>query len=536
MYTIKNLQKKGGSMETKKKRNGFASGIGFILAAAGSAVGLGNLWSFPYKTSENGGAAFVFTYIISVILIGSIVMISEIYIGKRAQSNPVSAYRKVKKYLGWLGLFSIIIPLFITCYYSILGGYTVKYTLNSFNNNSTILGDFSSNIGEVILYTAIFIVLALVVVMAGVKGGIEKASKVLMPTLFILLVIVVIYCLTRGEGVSEGLKFYLKPNFKELGFKGILAAMSQAFFSLSLGMGIMVSYGSYAGKEIKVGKSVMMICIFDTLVAFLAGLAIFPAIYHYKAIMSETETLNDKGIVLLFSSLPLVFDKLGVVGHIISFFFFGMVVIAALTSVISLFEVVTQFVIQKFKIHRKKAIMIVSIFCFAVSIPISISLGYAINDEGKMTIFGLNWLDFLDNVSNAVLMPICALGSCISIGWLIDTKITINPKNTYNTLENDGLRLGKFGKIFTFMVKYVTPIFIIIIEIFGIRDFIFPINNEGIRKFSSNGLGVVLTAYSLLIIVILVYQLFLKNSETGCNADEIDIAIAAVLDEDTDEE
>lgn len=515
-------------MSQTKKRNGFASGIGFILAAAGSAVGLGNLWSFPYKTSANGGAAFVFVYIISVLIIGSIVMIAEIYLGKRAQANPVTAYKKANKHLGWLGLFAIIIPLLITCYYSILGGYTLKFTMNSFNENSAVLASFSSNVGEVVLYTAIFIILALVVVMAGVKGGIEKASKVLMPALFLLLVAVVIYCLCLGEGVSDGLSYYLKPDFSSLGFEGILAAMSQAFFSLSLGMGIMVAYGSYAGKEIKVGQSVVMICLFDTMVALLAGLAIFPAIYHYRAIGGEIP--SEKGIVLLFVSLPLVFDNLGVIGHIVSFLFFGMVVIAALTSVISLLEVVTQFVIQKFKVHRKKAILIVALICFALSVPISVSLGFAINDEAKMTIFGQNWLDFLDTVTNTVLMPVCAFGSCIALGWCIDKEVTYNPMYTYRTLEEDGLSLGKFGKVFAVMVKYVTPIIILIIEIFGVKDVIFP---EG--KYNSNGLGIVLVAYALLAVAIIVYAVFFRKKDTGCNADEIDIAMAASLDEEVEE-
>ncbi len=517
-------------METTKKRNGFASGIGFILAAAGSAVGLGNLWSFPYKTSANGGAAFVFVYILSSAIIGSIVMLSEIYLGKRAQANPVTAYKKANKGLGWLGLFAIIIPLLITCYYSILGGYTIKYTLNSFNANSQILASFSGNVGEVILYSAIFIILALVVVMAGVKGGIEKASKVLMPALFILLVGVVIYCLTLGEGVKDGLAYYLKPDFSQLGFKGILAAMSQAFFSLSLGMGIMVSYGSYAGKNIKIGQSVFMICLFDTIVALLAGLAIFPAIYHYKAVSGVDLKIN--GIMLLFQSLPLVFDNLGTIGHIVSFFFFGMVAIAALTSVISLMEVVTQFVIQKFRVHRKKAILVVAAICFAISIPISISLGYAINGQDKMTICGQNWLDFIDMVTNTVLMPVCALGSCLAIGWFIDKKATPNPLKTFKTLEEDGLSLGKFGKVFAVMVKYVTPALILVVEIFGVKDIIWPDN-----VFSKNGLGIVITAYALLALAAVVYFVWLAKRETGCNADEIDIAIAANLDEsDEDEE
>lgn len=517
-------------MANTKKRNGFASGIGFILAAAGSAVGLGNLWSFPYKTSANGGAAFVFVYILSVIIIGSIVMIAEIYLGRRAQANPVTAYKKSNKHLGWLGFFAIIIPFLIICYYSVLGGYTVKYALNSFpesiaTQNSSILEAFTGNVGEVVLFTAIFMVLALVVVMAGVKGGIEKASKVLMPALFVLLLVIVVYCLFLGEGVSDGLKYYLNPDFSALGFKGVLAAMGQAFYSLSLGMGIMVSYGSYTGKKVKIGNSVLMICLFDTLVAFLAGLAIFPSIYHYQAIMGGT--LKTSGTKLLFVSLPLVFDNLGTLGHIASLFFFGMVVIAALTSVISLLEVVTQFVIQKFKIHRKISILIVTGICFAVSIPVSISLGMVYNDNMAFTVFGQDLLTYFDDVTNAVLMPVCALGSCVAIGWFIDKKFTFNPMQTFKTLSEDGLNIGKFGKPFTVMVKYVTPILIILIETMGVIDFL----GKG-----SYGICVVITAVVLLLIAIAVYYLFFVNKETGYNSDEIDIAIEASLDAEKKEE
>ena len=511
-------------MERTKKRNGFASGIGFILAAAGSAIGLGNLWSFPYKTSENGGAGFVLTYILSVIVMGSIVMIAEIYIGKRAQANPVSAYKKVNKNLGWLGLFAVIVPLIILCYYSVLGGYTVKYTLNSFNRNSEILASFTGNIPEVIMYTAIFLVLAVAVVMGGVKNGIEKVSKILMPALFVILFLTAVYCLCLGEGVKDGLNYYLNPDFTALGFTGVLAAMSQAFFSLSLGMGIMVSYGSYAGKEINVGKSVSMICVFDTLVALFAGLAIFPAIYHYRAVYGVE--LTDRGIVLLFSSLPLVFDNLGWFGEVVSFFFFGMVSIAAITSVISLLEVVTQFVIQKFGADRKKAILIVAAICFAVSVPVSISLGFALNaaegTEAAMQIFGLNLLDFLDMLTNSVLMPLCALGSCLAIGWLLSPsrgKTAANPSALKRELEQDGLKLGKFGGYFAVMVKYITPLLIAAIEVFGVIDIVFP-SGEGGRIFSSDGLGVVLTAYILFALTIAVYFIFFRNRYTGCNADE----------------
>ncbi len=509
-------------MENVKKRNGFASGLGFVFAAAGSAVGLGNLWAFPYKTAKYGGAAFVLVYIISVILIGTIVMIADTHIGRRAQANPISAYQKANKKLGWLGMFAIIIPFVITAYYTVLGGYTVKYTLNSFNQNSTVMQSFAGNIPEVIMFTAIFVVLALIVVMGGIKNGIEKASKVLMPALFIILVLIVIYSLTLGEGVKEGLDFYiLKLDFKTLGFDGVLAAMSQAFFSLSLGMGIMVSYGSYTGKEIKIGKSTLYICIFDLVVALLAGFAIFPAIHHYQAVNPDA-ALNESGLLLLFQSLPLVFDGLGVVGQIVSCLFFGMVVIAALTSVISLFEVITQFIIQKFKVRRKKAILIVAILCFVCSIPIGISLGYDICGVDAMRLFGQNVLDFLDQVTNIVLMPVCAFGSCVVVGWFIDKKLTFNPMKTYKSLTEDGLEIGKIGKFFTVMIKYVTPFLILFVEVFGARDLMWPADKiTGVRAFSTNGLAVVLTAVLLIVISIAIYFAFFKNKNNGTNEDEL---------------
>ena len=264
------------------KKNGFASGIGFILAAAGSAVGLGNLWGFPYKTAQNGGAAFVLIYIACVLLIGFITMISELYIGRRAQANAVSAYKVVNKNIGWFGLVAVAIPAFIICYYSILGGWTLKFTVNSFNGNAGILSTFSVNTFEVIAVTGVFLLISAGIIMGGVEKGIEKMSKILMPMLFVIIVCIAIYSLTLGEGVKEGLSFFLKPDFSTVTTKTILVAMGQAFYSLSLGMGIMISYGSYTGKEIDITKSCAMICIFDTIVALLAGLAIFPAVAHFN--------------------------------------------------------------------------------------------------------------------------------------------------------------------------------------------------------------------------------------------------------------
>ena len=500
-------------METKQKRNGFASGIGFILAASGSAIGLGNLWSFPNKTQTYGGAAFVFTYILSVLVIGSIVMIAELYIGRRAQANTVSAYKKVNKNFGWLGLFGVIIPFIIICYYCILGGYTVKFTVNSFSGNAGKVYGFVDNKLEVILFTALFIALCVFVVMAGVKGGIEKVSKILMPILLIILIAIAIYSLCLGEGVKEGLDFYLNPKFEKLGFEGVLAAMSQAFFSLSLGMGIMASYGSYTDKKINICKSISMICIFDTLVALLAGLAIFPAIYHYAG---STNGIKTDGLLLMFQTLPYVFESMGLFGKFLSFFFFAMVVIAALTSVISLLEVVTQFVLQAFNINRKKAVLIISCLCFVLTIPVGISLGLCLNDDMSMTIFGQDLLSLLDLITNQILMPVGALGACVAVGWLLDkpdkkSKL-FSTKHLYSALKKDGLDIGVFGKIFAVMVKYVTPILILVVEVFGIIDVI--------EKNGINGVGIILLALFVCLIAIVTYFGLFKNKETGTNEDE----------------
>ncbi len=509
-------------MQNEKKKNGFVSGLGFILAAAGSAVGLGNLWGFPFKTSANGGAAFVFIYIACVLLIGAITMIAEIYVGKRAQANTVASFKKVNKNIGFVGLIVMAIPFIISCYYSVLGGYTLKYSMNSFNGNAGILTTFSVNLGEVILYTSIFLAIALIIVMAGIKNGIESASKILMPILFLILVFIVIFCLSLGDGVDKGLNKYLNPDFYaffhdaegNLSFNGLLAAMGQAFFSLSLGMGAMVCYGSYTGSEIKVGKSVIMICIFDTFVALLAGLAMFPAI---GALLPDE--LNSKGGVgLMFAVLPLVFNKMGAIGQLISFLFFAMVAIAAITSVISLIEVVTQFIVQKTRLTRKKASLIITALVFAISIPIGISLGkVGILEQEGINLFGFDLLTFLDETTNAVLMPLGAFSACFGIGWLLgkknSTKDWFSPKTLANNLKNDGLDLGKFTTIFAVMVKYITPILILILEVAGI------ITNVTANP---NYWFVVLFALLIIAVGVVVYFIFLKNKNLGNNALEIE--------------
>ena len=504
-----------------EKRDGFHSGIGFVLAAAGSSVGLGNLWSFPYKTSQNGGASFVIVYVLSVIVLGSLLCIGEIFIGKWARSNPVTAYKKINKFYGFAGLIGIVGSFIIMTYYSVLGGYTLKFTVNSFQDQSDALLTFSANTWEAILFTGIFILLCAIIISLGVKRGIENASKILMPVLIIILVGIVIYCLCLGEGVKEGLNYYLNPDFTKLGFKGALAAMSQAFFSLSVGLGILSVYGSYMGEKIKVGRSVFWIAFFDTLVALLAGLAIFPAIFHHQA--KTGVALQESGIVLLFSSMPLVFAKLGIAGKIISFFFFGMVSIAAITSVISLLEGAAQFVSQTWKIKRLKVVIVLALVCFLFSVPVAISLGQGINGGHFLSLGDRNLLEVLDTMVNSLLIPIGALALSVAIGWLFlrpkDRRNLFRPTLLAKKLKEEGLDLGKFTVVFAFMLQYIAPLGILFIEATGIVDAIWP-EVGGSRVFSSEGLIIILLGIALMGILFVLYLLVFMKRDTGCNDDE----------------
>ena len=499
------------------KKNSFGSGLGFILATAGGSVGLGNLWSFPYKTSQNGGAAFVFVYILSVIILGLGLSIAEMYIGKRSKANNVTAFKNIHKNLGWIGLVMITGALLIAFYYIVIGGYTIKYTVFSFASNPIDLKAFSGNIWEVILYSGIFLALAIVIISFGVKKGIEKASKILMPTLIVILIGIVIYCLCLGNGVQEGLNFYLNPDFKALGATGILSAMAQAFFSMSVGCGTLCAYGSYTGKEIKIGKCAVWVAIFDTAVALLAGLAIFPAIYHYKA---ETGIdLDNNGIVLLFSSMPVIFNTLGTAGKVVSFFFFGMVAIAAITSLISLIEVAAQYLIQHFNLKRKIVCIFIALITFAISIPIGISLGFTLNDSNVMKIAGLSLLEILDQIVTSIIIPISAIFISLCIGWFMfptkDKKEFFDFRYLSKKLQEDGLLLGKFNYVFAFLIKYIAPVLILGIEIFGLIDHVFPNST-----FNLGGLLVEIIGIGIIGILIAIYFFFLKNKNTGDNTVE----------------
>lgn len=489
-----------------QKHNGFASSLGFVLASAGSAVGLGNIWGFPYKTGANGGAAFVIVYILMALLLGIVGMTVEMYVGKRAQANPVTALTKINPKLGFIGLIAVVVPFFIICYYSVLGGYTLRGVVSSFGDIGksasevgTRLGDFMASPWMPALCTFIFLGLAVLIIMGGVQKGIEKASKVLMPLLFIILLGVMIYCLCLGEGVKAGLDFYiLKADFKALGWKGVAAAMGQVFFSMSLGMGIMISYGSYTGKEINLFKSAVQISLIDTGIALMAGFAIFPAAFHYMEVEGLTQAdVGLGGFALMFQTLPLVFNSLGVVGAIIGAFFFLMVSIAAITSVVSLVEVVTQFFIQKFKISRKRAAVLPMILAMIISVFVSLSLG------GHFSLFNFDLLTFFDEITNTVLMPVCAFAVCVAAGYGIKKR---------EMAENIVPSRPVVGTVISYMARFVTPLLILVVAVFGVVS-----NTTGNTAY----FAVINSAFLLAIAAFAVYYLCLYGKNTGCNADEL---------------
>lgn len=450
----------------KEKRSSFTGGIGFVLAAAGSAVGLGNLWRFPYLAAQYGGGIFLFVYLILALTFGFSLLIMEIAIGRKTGKSSILAYKKMHNKFGFLGYLAAIVPILILPYYCVIGGWVIKYVgvfLGGDNIKAaqdSYFGDFIGGTTWPLILFLIFLGVSALIVGFGVEKGVERVSKVLMPVLLVLTVGISVYVATL-PGVGEGIKYYLLPDFSKFSIKTLCAAMGQLFYSMSIAMGIMVSYGSYVKKEIDLNKSVNHIEIFDTSVAFLAGFMIVPAVY----VFSGEAGLKTGGAGLMFETLPKVFEKMPL-GRMIGLVFFVLVLLAALTSSISLMEAIASMFMDKFKITRKKAVVII----FAVSVVLGIpsALGYGV--LGDVTPLGMDFLTFFDYVSNSVLMPIVAIATCVLIGWFVGTK----------TIEDEITANGETFKrkhIFRIMVKYVAPVFLLVILVFyslaqfGIIDF-----------------------------------------------------------------
>ena len=438
-----------------KERSSFSGRLGFVLAAAGSAVGLGNIWRFPYLAAKYGGGIFLLVYVVLVVTFGFSLMVAEIALGRNTRLSAIGAYKKLNKKFGFLGILTALVPIIILPYYSVIGGWVTKYFVTFLSghhmeaSSDDYFGGFIGQTFEPVLWLAIFGVITFVIVLCGVKRGIETANKFMMPILIVLCVAVCVYSCTL-PGALEGVKFYLIPDFSRFSINTVLGAMGQMFYSMSLAMGIMITDGSYMKKETSIEKSVSQIEIFDTGVALLAGLMIVPAVFVFSG---GDQSAMQSGPGLMFQTLPKVFDSMGggQFGQIVGALFFLLVLFAALTSAISLMETVVSIVIDKFHVKRAVACIIVFIGMMLLALPSSLGNGV----WSHIQILGMDFLTFFDFISNSVIMPIVALLTCIFIGYVVKTQLVVDEVKSSSKFSRE--------KLFVVVIKYIAPIFIVAI-------------------------------------------------------------------------
>lgn len=434
-----------------ENRGNWSSRFGFIMAAAGSAIGLGNLWKFPYLAGENGGGAFVLIYILLILFMGYSLMLGEMTIGRKANSDAYGAYSKIKKGFGFIGAMGILAGFLILSYYSVVGGWVMKYLVASFTgiagDKSAYFGAFISSPVEPVVYHLIFMGLTAFIVSRGISGGIERAAKILMPALFVLIILTALRAVTL-EGAMEGIRYYIFPDFSEITWKVFFAALGQVFFSLSLGMGIMVTYGSYLKKDEDLEKDAFIIPGLDSLIAIMAGFAILPAVFALG--FEPTE-----GPGLMFVTLPAVFENMPF-GMVVSVVFFVLVLVAALSSSISLMEVTVAFGIDQLKLSRTKSVVIFTTLMFLIGIGASLSMGLWAG-------FTLPWIDgnaygifdFLDVVTSYYLLPLGGLLSAIFIGYIWGVEGAVEEIEKGSPFRTK--------KVWGILIRYVVPVMLLII-------------------------------------------------------------------------
>ncbi len=449
------------------KRSSFSGKVGFILAAAGSAVGLGNIWRFPYLAAEYGGGIFLLTYIVLAFTLGSALLCTEIAIGRKTGKSVIDAYKVLDKrfsFLGWLGA---IVPIIILPYYSVIGGWVIKYFSHYIigkgsDTAKTIIVDgaknsffdlFISEPYEPLIWFLVFLGLTAIIVLFGVEKGIEKVSKFMMPLLVLLTMGIAAYVLFM-DGAIDGLIYYVKPDFAKFSFTTVLAAMGQIFYSMSIAMGIMVTYGSYMKKDINISSSARSIAIFDFGIAFLAGLMVIPAVFA-----GGDGSQLGKGAGLMFATLPKVFEKMPG-GHIVGALFFLLVFFAAITSSISLMETIVSIFMDKRGWSRKKASIIVLLIS-AVLGALS-ALGYGTLSFISIKSIGFYFLEMFDFITNSVIMPIVAFLTCLFVGYVLKPKIIIKEMNIGGKFKSE--------KFYVVMVKYIAPLCILAILIFSVLE------------------------------------------------------------------
>lgn len=442
-----------------EKRSSFTGKIGFVLAAAGSAVGLGNIWRFPYLAAKHGGGIFLLTYIILAVTFGFTLLCTEIAIGRRTGKSAIDAYRSLDKRFSFVGWIASIIPMLILPYYSVIGGWVIKYMTVYISGNAEsatgkdFFGNFISSPIEPLVWFFLFMALTALIVFLGVEKGIEKVSKFMMPVLVLITLFIAVYTMFM-PGAINGLIYYLKPDFTKFSATTVLAAMGQLFYSMSIAMGIMITYGSYMKKDINLDSSVSQIEIFDTSVAFLAGLVVIPGVFAFLG-----EGSLNKGAGLMFETLPNVFSSMKG-GTLIGTLFFILVLFAALTSSISLMETIVSIFRDKLGWSRKKACIVVVIVSLLLG---SLScLGYGPLSSVYIKSVGFYFLEIFDFITNSILMPIVALITCIFVGYYLKPKTIIDEVKINGSFKRE--------KLYIVMIKYVAPVCIVGILIFSFLE------------------------------------------------------------------
>lgn len=453
----------------QKKKSSFTGSIGFVLAAAGSAVGVGNIWRFPYLCAKDGGGLFLIIYLVLVLTFGFVLLTTDVAIGRRTKQNALRAFATLHPKWKFLGYLTFLVPVLIMTYYSVIGGWIVKYFtvyLVSDGSEAVQEGYFTSFITSKvspIVFMLLFFALTAWIVYCGVEKGIEKWSKYIMPGLLVLIIGIAVFSLTLSHEDADGtvrtglqgLLVYLKPDVTGLtvtGFLGVLLdAMSQLFFSLSVSMGIMITYGSYVKDEVDLNKATNQIELFDTTVALLAGLMIIPAVYVF---------LGKEGMAsgpsLIFVSLPNVFQAMGVVGRVVAIAFFVALGFAALTSCVSVMETLVANCMEIFHQTRKKMCALVGTYSLVTAIIICLGYNYFYFELPLPNGSTAQLLDLMDYISNSFLMPFISLLTSILIGWVI------GPKWIAEEVEKNGEHFGR-AKLYTFMIRYVVPVVMLIL-------------------------------------------------------------------------
>lgn len=442
----------------EKQRGGFTGRLGYVMATAGAAVGLGNIWRFPYLAAKYGGGMFLLVYILLALTFGFTLLVAETAIGRKTGQSPLNAFAQLSKKYKFIGVMCTVVPMIILPYYCVVGGWVIKYMAAFLVEGSAkasadgYFTAFMTSSTEPILWMLIFLMLGFFIVVLGVDRGVESVSRKVMPLLVLLTVAISVYSLTR-PGAMEGLRYYLLPDFSKFSLNMLMAAMGQMFFSLSIAMGIVVTYGSYMGKDIDIIKATKQVELFDTGIAFLSGLMIVPAVF----VFSGGEGEMNAGPSLMFITLPKVFDSMSG-GTVVGFVFFVLVLVAAITSAIALMETIVASLRDRFKWGRKKTCVIVGAYTAILAVPASMGFG----EWSFISILGLSVFDFMDFISNSVLMPLTALCICLFVSRVIGVKAIVDEVELSGAFKRKNM--------FSVCIKYIAPPLLIAILVSSVLN------------------------------------------------------------------